>query len=122
MGVKAILLFKDGKKILQLTMGEFTDLNLAEQTWSGMEDAFENKDASSVAERYSKKDLMKMSDLARRLSFRLELLEKGYDLRQIQAELKDVFALSHLHAIIPDFKMCLKFDHKKEKRDRDIRD
>merc|ERR1712156_139035 len=25
-------------------------------------------------------------------------------------------------AIIPDFKMCLKFDHKKEKRDRDIRD
>jgi len=120
--IKAILLFKYGKEILKQTMGEFSYLNLAEQTWGGMEDAFENKDASSVAERYSKEDLRKMSDLSRRLSFRLELLEKGYDLRQIQTELKDVFALSHLHAIIPDFKTCLTFDHKKEKRDRDIRD
>merc|ERR1719285_499766 len=121
--IRAILLFKDGKKILQQTMGEFNVLNLAEQTWSGIEDAFENKDASSVAERYSKEDLMKMSDLSRRLRFRYkQIVEKGYGLRQIQAELKDVFALSHLHAIIPDFKTCLTFDPKREKRVRDIRD
>jgi len=121
--IRAILLFKDGEEILQQTMGEFNVLNLAEQTWSGIEDAFENKDASSVAERYSKENLMKMSDLSRRLSFRYkQIVEKGYDLRQIQAELKDVFALSHLHAIIPDFKTCLTFDPKKEKRVRDIKD
>jgi len=121
--IKAILLFKDGEEILKQTMGKFNALNLAEQTWGGIEDAFENKNASSVAERYSKEGLMKMSDLSRRLSFLYKLIvEKGYGLRQIQAERKDVFALSHLHAMIPHFKTCLKFDPRKEKRDKDILD
>jgi len=105
-------------------MGEkFGALNLADQTWSGIEDAFENKHASSVAGRYSAEALRSMSDLSRRLSFRFKLIvQKGYDLRQIQAKQKDVFDLSHLHAKIPDFKTCLKFDAKKEKRDKDILD
>merc|ERR1719483_1181266 len=115
--IARILQSKDGVQILEQTMGEFCDMNLKEQTWSGIEDSFGNKDAFSVAERYSSADLRKMDDLCRRLRFRVKLIERGCDLQKIQTILSQVVNnLSHLHAIIPTFKTCLKFDASEEKR------
>merc|ERR1719463_301006 len=119
--IARILQSKDGVQILEQTMGEFCDMNLKEQTWSGIEDSFGNKDAISVAERYSPADLRKMDDLCKRLRFRVKLIERGYGLQDIQTQLSQVVNnLSHLHTIIPTFKTCFKFDASEEKRERDI--
>jgi hypothetical protein len=113
---------KDGVQILEQTMGEFSDMNLKEQTWSGIEDSFGNKDAISVAERYSEADLRKMDDLCKRLRYRVKLTERGYGLQEIQTELSQVVNnLSHLHTIIPTFKTNFKLDASEEKRERNIR-
>eukprot|EP00493_Phyllostaurus_siculus_P026644 UN26989 len=120
--IARILQSKDGVQILEQTMGEFCDMNLKEQTWSGIEDSFGNKDAISVAERYSSADLRKMDDLCKRLRFRVKLIERGCDLQKIQTTLSQVVNnLSHLHTIIPTFKKSFKFDASEEKRERDIR-